>query len=230
VDRLPLLVSVPHAGLVVPPEVKDLCVLGQGDIVADGDEGSREIYDIQNHVAALVTTEVPRAIVDVNRSAADRRDDGVVKTVTIWNKPVYSAPLHEKSIQGLITKYYEPYHKKLTQLSKSKVILGIDCHTMVAEAPPIGPDPGSKRPDLCVSNADGTCPDEWIRAFASCIEEAFGREVFVNRPFRGGYIIRSHANELPWVQIEMARREFMSLEEKKQRVLDSLKMFCFRIL
>ena len=75
---LPLLLSVPHAGLRIPDEALDLCVLGEEDIRRDGDEGAAEIYlPLKKDVAALITTDVARANVDLNRSEKDRRRDGV---------------------------------------------------------------------------------------------------------------------------------------------------------
>ena len=42
--KLPLLLSVPHAGLQVPPEAASYCVLTPRQIEEDGDEGAAEIY------------------------------------------------------------------------------------------------------------------------------------------------------------------------------------------
>jgi N-formylglutamate amidohydrolase len=36
---LPLLISVPHAGLRVPREVEKQCILSEEEIIRDGDEG-----------------------------------------------------------------------------------------------------------------------------------------------------------------------------------------------
>lgn len=60
---LPLLVSVPHAGLRVPPEVAHLCALSPKEVADDGDVGAAEIYAIEDAVAAYATTDVARAIV-----------------------------------------------------------------------------------------------------------------------------------------------------------------------
>jgi N-formylglutamate deformylase len=226
---LPLLISVPHGGVTIPPEVNDICILEHEDIVADGDDGAREIYSIQDRVTAFVTAGVARAIVDVNRSPDDRRDDGVVKRITIWNKPVYRLPPDENVIRTLLSKYYEPYHQQLSTMSKKDVILGIDCHTMVAEAPPIDAVPGKARPDICLSNGDGTCPEDMLLRLRSCLEKAFQRNIAINDPFRGGYIIRSHAAELPWVQLEMARRDFMTIEKKRECIVKAFSEFCMAI-
>ena len=42
----------------------------------------------------------------------------------------------------------------------------------------------------------------------------------INHPFKGGYIIRSHAMKIPWIQIELSREDFFSLEEKSIRPLE----------
>ena len=72
--KLPFLLSVPHAGLTVPTEVEEICILSEEDIIKDGDEGAAQIYlPLENHVSALVTTDIARAILDMNRSQEDRR-------------------------------------------------------------------------------------------------------------------------------------------------------------
>jgi N-formylglutamate amidohydrolase len=201
-------------------------MLTEEEIIADGDEGASEIYDLRGEVAAYVAADIARAIVDVNRKEDDRRLDGVVKTHTIWNVPVYRKPLREDIIETLLARYYRPYHEKLSALAVGDVLLGLDCHTMVSEAPPVGPEPGSPRPSLCLSNAEGTCPDEWTKGLAGVLERAFGLGVAINSPFTGGYIIRSHAGELPWVQLEVSRGRFMSPAEKRARLLRALGEWC----
>jgi len=74
---LPLLLSIPHAGLLIPTEVKDSCILSMEDIIEDSDEGAAEIYlPLQKEVSALVTTDVARAVLDINRAEDDRGKDG----------------------------------------------------------------------------------------------------------------------------------------------------------
>jgi formiminoglutamase len=148
-----------------------------------------------------------------------------VKTHTCWNIKIYRRPLSDSQIESLLTRYYRPFHEKLSHLA-GDVTLGIDCHTMAAVGPPIGPGPGIERPRLCLSNADGTCPEEWLQGLARCCENAFGAAVSLNDPFKGGYIIRTHATELPWVQLELSRAPFMQNSEKRGCVLKALETWC----
>jgi len=219
---LPFLLSVPHAGLKVPSEVKDICRLDQQDIIEDGDSGAAEIYlPLEKHVAALVSSPIARAIVDMNRSEDDRRKDGVIKSHTCWEVPVYKRPPTEETIGILIEKYHRPYHQKISRHS-IEIYLGIDCHTMAEMGPPVGPDSGLKRPRICLSNGDGTCPQGWIESLAQCFSDIYKTAVSINHPFQGGYTIRSHGKEIPWIQIELSREKILSLEEKSFRLLEGL--------
>ena len=167
--NLPILLSVPHAGWKIPPEVRDTAILTDRDILDDGDSGAAEIYyPLKEVVEAFVTTDIARAIVDLNRAEDDFWKDGVIKTHTCWDIPVYRHYPSEETIQELINKYHRPYHARLTSLAGS-VMAGIDCHTMAATAPPVAKDSGEERPPVCLSNAEYTCPKDWIESLAECL-------------------------------------------------------------
>ena len=228
--RLPILLSVPHAGLDVPPEVAEYCVLTPDEIVKDGDEGAGEIYALEAEVEAFQTTTIARAIVDLNRAEDDRRQDGVVKTDTCWSVPVYREPLRDDVISTLLDRYYHPYHLSLSEHGRnSNLRLAVDCHTMAAAGPPVGPDPGSERPWICLSDADGTCPRLWTETLKTCLDELIDGPVTINDPFRGGFITRFHASEMPWLQLEMSRGQFLSNADKRELVLSALTEWIRRI-
>ena len=220
---LPLVVSVPHAGLRVPGAVAPVCALSLAEIAADSDGGAGEIYSFAGSVESFVTTDVARAIVDVNRARDDRRLDGAVKTHTSYRVSVWDRPLSEAEVAGLLSAHYDPYHARLTELGlASRWPLGVDCHTMAAVGPPVGPDPGRERPWVCVSNAGGTCPQEWVDTLREGFQQQLDGPVRVNDPFRGGYISRSHSSEMPWVQIELSRAPYLPHGAKREVVLNAL--------
>jgi formiminoglutamase len=229
-DKLPLLISVPHAGLGIPPEVSHLNRLSAREIAEDGDAGSREIYGcLQTRAAHYLTTEIARAFVDLNRAEDDVRKDGVVKTHTCWGVPIYSEPLTAALTEALLRRYHRPYHRALTALCPSAPLLAVDCHTMAAEGPPVGPDPGRVRPQVCIGDGGGVCPRPWAEQLADCFREQFPGRVTLNRPFAGGYITRQHGREMPWVQLEISRGAFASNDQKAVWVASALSAWVCRV-
>ncbi len=222
---LPLLLSLPHAGLEVPESLQGNCLLSPQQIIADSDEFAREIYGpLETQVAVFVRTEIARAVLDMNRAEDDFRKDGVVKTHTCWEVPIWREPLSESTVHRLLDTYYKPYHRQLSAgAGRSGVLLGVDCHTMAAHGPPVGPDPGAERPQVCLGNAGGkSCPEEWIQILQSALQSRFPGRVALNSPFSGGYITCRHGLEMPWVQLEISRGEFAGPMEKGSWVKTAL--------
>ena len=230
-SKLPILLSVPHAGLKIPPEAEPFCILTTDQIIKDGDEGAAEIYSLEDHVQEFVATDIARAIVDLNRAEDDRRADGVIKTHTIWNEPIFNQALPKQTVERLLDLYYRPYHERIHLVDDSVIRLCVDCHTMAATGPPIGPDTGKPRPHVCLGDLNGeSLPGGWMNSLVECFRESFGESVTTNKPFRGGYITQRHGKDRPWVQLELSRSEFMSNEDKRDRVLAAMRCFCERVL
>lgn len=229
--RLPILISVPHAGTKTPPELTSLTRLAECDVIKDGDEQAAEIYlPLRDRVAHLETTDVARAFVDLNRAPDDFRKDGIVKTHTCWDVPIYHKPPDDQLVAKLLERYYYPYHGKLRDIArKGAVRVGIDCHTMATHGPPVGPDAGQPRPLACVSDADGACQRSWTEELARQLTNALGSEARINDPFKGGYIARTHSAELPWLQLEISRGDFATAKEKAKAVLTALENWVSRI-
>ncbi len=229
--KLPLLLALPHAGLQIPPEVGGICRLGRDELIADSDGDAAEIYARDGRVAGLVRCPVARTIVDVNRAEDDFGEDGAIKTVTRrGGAPIYHCELSRELRERLLARYHRPYHAELTRLA-SRALLGIDCHTMAERQPGKRGSPprhARPRPRICLSDNGHTCPREMFSLLARCLQESFGCRVSVNRPFRGGYTIRRHAKEIPWVQLELSRENYASPEEKRRLLFDALESFLGR--
>lgn len=219
---LPILLSIPHGGDRVPPEAADLCAAGPADIWSDGDACTRSIYDLGDAVAAVCSTDIARAIVDLNRARSDRppaNPDGVVKSLTADRVPVWTGggePSDELA-RKLIDRYWQPYHDRLVALAaRPDVRIAFDCHSMAEFAPAISPEPGAARPLFCLSNGDGaTAPDELLVELADALAGSFEcprSSIGLNDPFSGGHITRWHGRDgtLPWIQIEMNRSWYLS--------------------
>ena len=244
-DVLPILLSIPHGGTLIPPQVSDSVCLSPKDQFDDSDPFTRQIYDVGADVAHVVTTDIARPYVDVNRAPDDRppsNPDGVVKTSTCYGQPIYE-PGHgptDELTEVLLRLYYWPYHESLIHvMTDGDVALGLDCHSMAAVAPPIAPDPGKERPPFCISNQDDvTCSKALLKSLARGISRAFEikeSDVALNEPFKGGYITRAHGTgAVPWVQIEINRSFYLdpqwfddtALSVDLRRLTDLRQRFC----
>ncbi len=231
-DRLPVLLSIPHDGDIIPDELKNRTSLSAADILEDGDTLTRLLYGFKDKVAAYIDTDIARTFIDLNRSPDDRppvNADGVIKSMTIKNTPVYKKKRSPDSIliDSLLDKYYYPYHQKIDVLQKqSGIRLALDCHSMLPTAPTLGSAKGAKRPMICLSNGGNekgepttrkktiTCPPESIQLMANCFADVFElnqSNVKLNHPFTGGHIIHSHFNgSIPWIQIEINKKLYLN--------------------
>ena len=229
---MPIIVSVPHGGEIIAPEMYDRTLLSRSDIFSDGDPLTREIYDFRHQVAYYFETTIARATVDLNRSPDDlppANQDGVVKSHTVTGKGIYrkNRVPSKDTVRLLLKKYYKPYHDGLEKRSKERrLFCGLDCHTMLDRAPHNSPDPEKRRPFICLSNRGDqlgikvrgrrlTCPPEMLHSLRRCLQEQFPEEahsITLNNPFLGGHIVRQHSRHLPWIQIELNRRSYLSPE------------------
>ena len=156
--KFPVLLSIPHGGNKTPAEIRDKLCITEHDIFWDIDPFTHDIYDLNNHVIEVIKTNIARTFVDVNRSTSQmppRIPDGLIKSVTSFKKPIYCKGMFPDGglISTLIKKYYEPYQKKIeTALQCKEIRLGLDCHSMLAEGPPIARDRGKRRPLICLGN------------------------------------------------------------------------------
>jgi formiminoglutamase len=236
--KAPILVSIPHGGWKVAEEIKHIWALCKKDAFHDGDPFTSEIYDFFDRVEFQIVMEYYRAVVDLNRQPDDiapQNPDGVIKSHTCWNVPVYkkgSLP-DERLKKILLDKYYFPYHKKIEeQIKNPDIKLAIDCHSMAAKSPPIEADAGSVRPLICLGNLGDengeiepvfkrvTCDPELIRFMADEFRMVFQHEdlevdpparATMNVPFNGGNITRRYSGRgVPFVQIEMSRALYLT--------------------
>lgn len=219
--KLPFLVSIPHGGTKRPKELEGHLTITDRDLFDDSDPFVMEIYGLDGKVIELITTEIARAFVDLNRSIEDlppKNPDGLIKSSTCYKKPIYirGKEPDENLINQLIQRYYNPYHHKIQScIDKLNFSLGLDCHSMATFAPEISPDGNQKeRPLFCLSNQDGrTSHNKIIENLADSISESFmidRRDISLNDPFHGGYITKTYGNNpIPWIQIEMNRSFYL---------------------
>lgn len=213
----PVLLSIPHGGDQIPPELEDHVVISKQAMLADSDAYTREIYSIKDDVAFVVETMIARVFVDLNRASTDlppANPDGIIKSQSCHGAQVYRDEIwnDQPLVNTLLEKYYHPYHREIRSIlaQHENLELMLDCHSMEAIGPIIGPDPGIERPAICLGSRHGqSCNPVIIKHMASALCRAFDlmkEQVAINRPFAGGYITKQYGNNpLPCIQIELNR-------------------------
>lgn len=216
-NKLPILLSIPHGGTRKPVELEGHLSITNKDLFDDSDPFVMELYDVGDKVERVIKTDIARAFVDLNRSLQDmppNNPDGLIKSKTCYDKPIYTNGKEpDDSLKTmLIELYYNPYHQAIQKsIEELDLQLCLDCHSMASSAPYFSPDKSkSKRPLFCISNNDGQASSQDVlELLADSISEAYyidRKEIFLNDPFHGGHITRTYGNKpIPWIQIEMNR-------------------------
>ncbi len=221
--RLPVVQSVPHAGLAVPPEIASRLAIDPVTIYNEADLWADRLYDFGQGVLERVTMPIARVLIDANRPPHRLDDpDGPVKTRTSYGEPVYRDPPPEDLRLLLLRTYWQAFHARLEaalQAHRDQVRLLLDCHNMAQRGPSAYSDPGRPRPYICLANfgdAQGnplpggprvTAPPELLRRAGEVAQELFGDlsllepdpegsppVVELNTPFRGGYILQHYTD------------------------------------
>ena len=220
----------------MPAELTSMACITKTDLFDDSDPFVMEMYDLGNKVERVIKTNIARAFVDLNRSPDDlppQNPDGLIKSMTCYQKPIYTKQPDESLQTILIDKYYKPYHDSIQQSMKElDVKFCFDCHSMASVAPNIAPDGNqTKRPAFCLSNRDGaSATNETVKLLAECISECFDvkkNDISINNPFHGGYITKTHGNNpIPWIQIEMNRDLYLNEKwfDKESLTIDETKL------
>lgn len=186
--------------------------------------------------APLLLAGVPRAFVDLNRSA-DELDPalihgvrgvahnpriasglGVIPRVVAGGRAIYRGKLELEEAQARISRYWRPYHATLQRLLDEahgqfgQAVL-IDCHSMPHEAMDGVARSGARRPDVVLGDRFGASAAGWV---VDLVEAAFagtGLVVARNAPFAGAYTAQQYGRPTRnqhVVQIEVDRALYMN--------------------
>ena len=221
--KLPFLISIPHGGESIPAEIaEDVCITPK-DQFDDSDSFTNIIYNVKDMVEEQVSSSIARAFIDNSRGRDQlppEFPDGLVKSATCYGRPIYKEGRQPDQVTThlLIGKYYANYHHQIEKaLRNPDVVIALDCHSMAEIAPAVAPDRGNERPLINLGDAEGTaCKSDITERLRHCFIEVFDFSedtVTINEPFKGGFITRNYGNNpLPWIQIEMNRKLYLSPE------------------
>jgi N-formylglutamate deformylase len=229
VQKLPLVISVPHAGTEFPAglraELKPSLLPPD-----DTDWFVHQLYDFVTELGIpLLKANYSRWVVDLNRNPDSsplyhdgRVLTGLCTTTTFLGEPIYQderAEVPAAEVARRKAEYFEPYHAALGQLlddtqARFGQVLLWDCHSIRRLVPAINPEPF---PDLILGSADETSAAPELIATALRELGSGPYSLNHNTPFKGGYITRHHgqpARQRHALQLEMSKDRYMDDAEQ----------------
>ncbi|MDH3324174.1 MAG: N-formylglutamate amidohydrolase [Candidatus Peregrinibacteria bacterium] len=227
-NKLPILVSIPHASTFVPKEMADKMLITSRDIKDHADLFTDEIFDL--NCTHKVKAGISRLVVDVNRAPDDIEIesqlcvDGVVVRVTPDGKQIYSTPPSVKGIAARIETYHFSLHDRIEEIVKKEGIkFLIDGHSMWSYRPSALKGSKVNRADICLGNRSFTSCSREQTHFVKHFFEKRGYSVAVNDPYSGKYVLgfHCHRRNLPGIQVEINRSLFLNektLAPKKKKI------------
>ncbi len=216
-----LVISVPHAGTYLPPEVAaQLNPLGLG--VIDTDWHVDVLYGFAADMGAtIITATHSRTVVDLNRSPAGGKlypgqaETTVCPTESFDGDPLYGGPTPSpEEIARRVALYWQPYHTALqAELDRVRAQHGVvhllDGHSIRASIPRLF---DGTLPDLNYGTNNGASAHPALVEAAMAATAPHGFSQVLNGRFRGGHITRFYgdpAQGVHAIQLEMAQSTYM---------------------
>lgn len=212
----PLLISIPHMGTYLPPDIKSR-LTDIGRTVPDTDWHLDRLYDFAPGMGAgvLMSTH-SRYVIDLNRAQEDTNlYPGQVKTglcplQTFDGEDIYLPDEAPDDIEKLnrIAAYWLPYHETLAaEIARIKSIFGYailyDAHSIRAEVPRLF---DGRLWDLNLGSAHDSSCDPAMSQAALAAAASGEYSAVLNKRFVGGNITRQYgqpADNVHAIQMEL---------------------------
>lgn len=222
--KAPLLISVPHAGTHLPPEMAArMTAAGRG--IADTDWHVDKLYREAAEAlgASLIVATHARYVVDLNRHPEgrplypDRSNTELCPTTTFDQEPIYQpgeAPDADE-VAARREAYWQPYHDALkAELDRLKdahgTVVLYDAHSIRSEVPRFF---SGVLPAYNLGTADGqSCAESCVGRAEQILATRAGGDWARDGTFKGGYITRCYGapeRDIHAVQMELAQRLYM---------------------
>lgn len=230
----------PHSGRRYLPGFLERSVLDELTLRSSEDAFVDQLFAcVPEFGAPLLTAEVPRAYVDLNRSPDEldpaliqgvRRSGhnpriasglGVIPRVVANGRAIYSGKLSRIEADARVARYWHPYHAALqTLLNEAHRGFGqavlIDCHSMPHEAVDGVARNAPRRPEIVLGDRFGAAAGGDIVDYVEAAFASAGLTVTRNAPFAGAYITQAYGRPSRGqhaIQIEIDRALYM--DEKR---------------
>ena len=219
---MPLLVSVPHAGTLVPADIRRNFTDAALQL-PDTDWFVERLYHwVLDQGAGLLVANYSRYVIDLNRPPDDAAlysgpGTGLVPKKLFDGNSLYKVGSKPDvaELKQRLPLFWQPYHQKLVeelQLIKEQFGYAIllDAHSIRSEVPMLFE---GTLPDLNLGSNAGTSADPGlISASFKALSRNTRYSTVLDGRFRGGYITRNYGkphNNIHALQLEMAQSVYM---------------------
>lgn len=220
--KLPLLVSIPHAGTQLTPEV-DAGLSDAARGLPDTDWHIPLLYDfVRDLGASVLIGHYSRFVIDLNRPA-DNQPLYTTATTGLYPETLFDGtPTFAEgktpgaaARQGYLDNIWQPYHQQIQQeLARLKAEHGyallFDAHSIASVIPRLF---DGQLPDINIgTNSGESCSTAVIEAIKDVCAAQSDYSWVVNGRFKGGYITRAYGQPqqgLQAVQLELAQLNYM---------------------
>jgi len=218
----PLLVSMPHVGTGVPPEIAAR-LTPEAAALPDTDWHVDQLYDFLDTLgAARLQATQSRYVIDLNRAPDDRplyaaaRNTELCPTTTFAEQPIYRSGAAPDATETAARRaaYWRPYHDRLrSALDEVRARHGVavlwEAHSIRSRVPRFF---AGRLPDLNLGTAGGKSAAAALLSRLTAVAAESGYSHAVNGRFQGGYITRAYGNPargIHAVQLELSQITYM---------------------
>lgn len=220
--KLPLLVSIPHAGTQLTPEV-DAGLSEAACGLPDTDWHIPLLYDfVRDLGASVLIGHYSRFVIDLNRPADNQplyttATTGLYPETLFDGTPTFAEGKTPSASarQGYLDNIWQPYHQQILQeLARLKAEHGyallFDAHSIASVIPRLF---DGQLPDINIgTNQGASCSTAVIEAIQDVCAAQSDYSWVVNGRFKGGYITRAYGQPeqgVQAVQLELAQLNYM---------------------
>lgn len=218
----PLLISIPHAGTKLTPEVAR-GLSNDALPLSDTDWHIPQLYDFARGLGAnILVGQYSRFVIDLNRPSDDQplyitATTGLFPDTLFDGRPTFKSG-HQPDVatrQQYLEQIWQPYHQKIvSELTRIKQQFGyallFDAHSIASVIPRLFE---GKLPDLNLGTHSGaSCSPALIQSIDAICQQQKQFNHVINGRFKGGYITRAYGqpeHDQHAIQLELAQCNYM---------------------
>ncbi len=224
----PLIISIPHVGVLFPDEVREDYLSNQVEQLDDTDWFLDQLYDFAPAMGiTIVAANYSRWLIDLNRDPQSaplysdgRLITGLTTTTDFLGNPIYKAGAEptQHEVNRRLATYYWPYYAEIQRLlderrKQFKNVVLWDAHSIRQFVPSIR---ASKFPEMILGDADETSAHTRL---INCALKALQNDYQVNHndPFKGGHITRYFGKpELGIHALQLERNKICYMDDSER--------------